>query len=220
MAETVRKIIVDSRYFAAGDPGSGVYELPEIVEIHHNQVLYLEQFSVTNTWYSVDETCNQFYLVEWTYGFLNGGGFNRYQPRILTLPTAPYDLNSFAVALENAPNGRDKMLTGTYKVSRTTNDPNTGATSIALAQNFTIVLNQPEGGLPNTATSKVTESFFPVPEKLIGDPNWYQNYWLFWEDPTRNTGARPTYDPFNPRATTNLIDFPWAVGTWHSGWAQ
>ena len=106
------------------------------------------------------------------------------------------------------------MITGTYKVSRTINDPNTGATSIALAQNFTSVLNQPEGGLPNTATSKVTESFFPVPDKFIGDPEWYKNKWLFWEDPTRNTGARPKYDPNNPRATTNLLDFPWAVGTW------
>ena len=62
MAESVRKIIVDFRYFASGDAGSGVYELPEVVEIHGTQVLYLEQFSLTNTWYSVDETCNQFLL--------------------------------------------------------------------------------------------------------------------------------------------------------------
>ena len=56
MAETVRKIIVDSRYFASEDAGSGTYELPEVVEIHRTQVLYLEQFSLTNTLYSVDET--------------------------------------------------------------------------------------------------------------------------------------------------------------------
>ena len=99
----------------------------------------IKQFSLTNTWYSVDDTCNQFYLVEWTYGLLNGGGFHRYQPRILTIPTAPYDLNGFATVLETLLNGPNKMVTGTYKVSRTTNDPNTGATSIALAQNFTIL---------------------------------------------------------------------------------
>jgi len=122
--------------------------------------------------------------------------------------------------VENALNGPDKMVTGTYKVSRTTNDPNTGATSIALAQNFTIILNQPVGGLPNTANSKVVEQFFPVPDALIGDSDWYTKNWLFWEDPTRNTGAKPTYDPHNPRATTNLLDFPWAVGTWNSGRAK
>jgi hypothetical protein len=170
--------------------------------------------SLVNTWYSVDETNNQFYLVEWTYGILNGGYFNRYQPRILTIPTAPYDLNSFATVLQNLLNGPDKMITSTYSVSRTTNDPNTGATSIALAQNFTILLVQPPGGLPNTANSKVTEVFFPVPEMYIGDPSFYKNYWLFWEDPSRNTGSKPTYDPANPRASTNLLDFPWAVNTW------
>jgi len=174
MAESIRKIIVDSRYFVLGDAGSGVYELPEVVEIHSTQVLYLEQMSLVNTWYSVDETNNQFYLVEWTYGILNGGYFNRYQPRILTILTAPYDLNSFANQLQNLLNGPDKMITSTYSVSRTTNDPNTGATSIALAQNFTM----------------------------------YQNNWLFFEDPSSNTSRRPTYDPANPRATTNLLDLP------------
>ena len=64
MAESIKKIIVDSRYFISGDAGSGVYELPEVVEIHGTQVLYLQQLSLVNTWYSVDETSNQFYLVD------------------------------------------------------------------------------------------------------------------------------------------------------------
>ena len=62
--EPVRKIIVDLRYFVSGDASNGVYELPEIVEIAGSQALYLEQMSLMNTWFSVDETNNQFYVVE------------------------------------------------------------------------------------------------------------------------------------------------------------
>jgi hypothetical protein len=108
MAETIRKIIVDSRYFISGDASSGVYELPEIVEIHGTQALYLEQMSLMNTWFSVDETNNQFYLVEWTYGISGGNSFNTFRPRIITMPVAPYDINNFATLL----NGPDKSLRG------------------------------------------------------------------------------------------------------------
>ena len=81
MAESIRKIIVDSRYFISGDAGSGVYELPEVVEIHGTQVLYLEQMSLSNTWFSVDETNNQWYLVEWTYGISGKDIFNTFRPK-------------------------------------------------------------------------------------------------------------------------------------------
>ena len=101
------------------------------------------------------------------------------------------------------------MATSTYSISRTT-----GATSIALAQNFTITMVQPAGGLPHATNNTVTELFFPVPANYIGDNGWYKNDWLFFGNPSRNTGSKPTYDPANPRSTTNLRNFPWAVGTW------
>ena len=53
MAETIGKIIVDSSYFISGYAGSGVYELPEVVEIHGSQLLYLAQSSTINSWLSV-----------------------------------------------------------------------------------------------------------------------------------------------------------------------
>ena len=62
--ESVRKLIIDSRYFISGNASSGTFELPEIVEIHGTQALYLEQMSLMNTWFSVDETNNQFYVIE------------------------------------------------------------------------------------------------------------------------------------------------------------
>ena len=96
MAETIRKIIVDSRYFISGDSSSGVYELPKVVEIHGTQVLYLEQMSLSNTWFSVDDTNNQWYLVEWTYGISGKDTVNTFRPRIITIPLEPCDINSFA----------------------------------------------------------------------------------------------------------------------------
>ena len=86
MAETVRKIIVDSRYFVSGDAGSGIYELPEVVEIHGTQVLYLEQFSSINSWLWVDKSNNQFYLIEWPYGVKNTKYFNTYRPESSRYP--------------------------------------------------------------------------------------------------------------------------------------
>ena len=165
--ESVRKIIVDSRYFVSGGASSGVYELPEIVEIYGTQALFLEQFSLMNTWFSIDDTNNQFYVIEWKYGTQGQTIFNTFQPRIITMPIAPYDINSFATQLETALNGPGKFIHGQYVVSRTSTDPKTGITSVALAQNFTILItNSPHG---------VNELFFPVPEMYLKDPIWYRN---------------------------------------------
>ena len=76
--ESVRKLIVDSRYFISGNASSGTFELPEIVEIHGTQALYLEQMSLMNTWFSVDETNNQLYLIEWRYGATGQQVFNTF----------------------------------------------------------------------------------------------------------------------------------------------
>ena len=202
--ESVRKIIVDSRYFVAGDASSGVYELPEIVEIYGTQALYLEQMSLMNTWFSIDDTNNQFYVIEWEYGAQGQTISNKFQPRIITIPAAPYDINSFAAVLQAQLNGPDKFIKGQYVVSRTSTDPTTGVTSVALAQNFSILItNSPHG---------VNELFFPVPEKYLRDPSWYQNYWEYWLD--QNPPNKPTYSVENPRSICNVLEFPWKHDTW------
>ena len=61
---TVRKIIVDSRYFFEGTAGAGTFELSEIVDIHPSQVLYLESYQSVNSWYTIDETNQNIYVVE------------------------------------------------------------------------------------------------------------------------------------------------------------
>ena len=65
-----------------------------------------------NTWFSVDETNNQFYVVEWRYGTDGQTIYNTFQPRIINVPIAPYDINSFATAMETALNGPDKYIGG------------------------------------------------------------------------------------------------------------
>ena len=176
MAETIRKIIVDCRYFISGDAGSGIYELPEVVEIHGTQMLHLEQFSTINSWLSVDETNNQFYLVEWTYGVENSQVFNIVRPRVLMLPIVAYDANSLVSQLETLLNGVDKMVISTYQVTRSLNDPDIQATSKSLLSNFTITLVPPAGGLPHGANHLVKETFFPVPDMYLRDPTWHTNY--------------------------------------------
>ena len=159
--ESIRKLIIDSRFFVVGNASSGVFELPEVVEIHGTQALYLEQMSLMNTWFSVDETNNQFYVIEWRYGAAGTSAFNAFQPRIITIPGAPYDINNFLTTVQERLNGPDKFIHGRYMVSRTSTDPATGITSVALAQNFTIlIVDSPRGE---------NELFFPVPEKYVTD---------------------------------------------------
>ena len=60
---TVRKIIIDSRYFNEGTAGRGSFELSENVDIH-SQVIYLQSFQCVNSWYTIDETNRNIYLIE------------------------------------------------------------------------------------------------------------------------------------------------------------
>ena len=92
---TVRKIIVDSRYFIEGTAGQGTFELSEIVDIHPSQVLYLESFQCVNSWYTIDETNRNIYLIE------NPSG-STYKGRITQIKIAPYDSDSFASAFQDA----------------------------------------------------------------------------------------------------------------------
>ena len=51
-----------------------------------------------------------------------------------------FDANSLAAELETLLSGPDKLLTSTYKVTRTLNDPNIQPTSKSLASSYTITL--------------------------------------------------------------------------------
>ena len=91
----VKKIIVDSRDFVNNAPaGKGTFELAEIVEIHGSQVLYLESFQSANSWFTVDDSNCNLYIIEQV-------GSGALQERIAQFVTAPYDSDSFGQALLN-----------------------------------------------------------------------------------------------------------------------
>ena len=95
----VKKIIVDSRYFVDNaSAGKGTFELSEIVEIHGSRVLYLESFQCANSWFTVDESNCNLYIIE------QAQARDFTTPRIAQIVTAPYDSDSFGQALENALN--------------------------------------------------------------------------------------------------------------------
>ena len=108
------------------------------MEIHGTQVLYLEHLSTINTWLSVDETNNKFYLVEWTYGLKDGEMFTHFRTRILEIPIVAYDANTLATQLETSLNGSNKLVISTYKVTRTLSDPNVTVNSMSLLSCCTI----------------------------------------------------------------------------------
>ena len=72
-----------------------------------------------NTWFSIDNTNNQFYFMSGDMGRTGRLFSTPSSPRIITVPVAPYDINSFATVLQSQLNGPDKFIKGHYVVSRT-----------------------------------------------------------------------------------------------------
>ena len=57
--------MVDSRYFLDNAPaGQGTFKLSEIINIHAPQVLDLESYQSVNSWYTIDDTNQNIYVVE------------------------------------------------------------------------------------------------------------------------------------------------------------
>ena len=119
-----------------------------------------------------------------TYGLQGHETYNVFKPRIIKVPVAPYDINSFATVLQSLLNGGDKTIKGDYTVSRTSTDHNTGVTSVALAQNFTVTLS----GVP----ANVGAAFHFPTDAYVKDKSWYNNHCMFWNKPENNPGSKPT----------------------------
>jgi len=63
--------------------------------------------SLMNTWFSVDETNKQFYVVEWRYGTDGQTIYNTFQPRIITMPIAPYPKTEGSAKVASGAKGRN-----------------------------------------------------------------------------------------------------------------
>ena len=177
---SVRKIIIDSRYFLNDAPaGKGTFELSEIVEIHNSQVMFLESFQCVNSWFTCDSSNNSIYLVE------NGssGGF---KARIATIAACPYDSDSLGSAIQDALNAGRSSGIGSYTVTRSTSNTSTTTTGVGSAafRYYTITL---AGGN------------FAIPDfKSLGDPVFYQ-WWL--------TYGGPSYSIESLQSSNDLFEF-------------
>ena len=83
----VKKIIVDSRYFVDNAPaGKGTFELAEIVEVQGSQELYLESFQCVNSWFTVDDSNCNHYIIEQGSAFPSRGSRRSGAPRTTATP--------------------------------------------------------------------------------------------------------------------------------------
>ena len=188
----VKKIIVDSRYFSDNAPaGKGTFELSEIVEVHGSQVLYLESFQCVNSWFTIDDSnCNLYILEEANSGVVTG--------RIAQIVSAPYDSDSFGQALQDALNN-GRSVSGSYSVIRaTSNASSVGAVGNAAFRFYTV--NLTGGGnfsLPDT--------------QHLRDPTFFLT-WLVY-------GA-PMYDRDFLRSSNDLVEFLGAGSGVRSSWTS
>ena len=121
---TVRKIIIDSRYFLNDAPaGKGTFELSEIIEIHNSQVLFLESFQCVNSWFTCDTSNNSIYLIE-------NGSSGVFSARIATIAPCPYDSDSLGSAIQDALNAGRAPGIGSYTVTRSTSNSSTSTTGV------------------------------------------------------------------------------------------
>ena len=61
---STRKIYIDSRFLQSGTPSSFDFELPEILGLPRISVAYITEFTAVCGWDTVNDSNNQFYLVE------------------------------------------------------------------------------------------------------------------------------------------------------------
>ena len=82
---STRKLYVDSRFLQSGTPSSFDFELPEILDLPRGTIAYITEFTAVCDWDTVNDSTNQFYIVEQSNGTSKG--------RIVELTKQPYDRN-------------------------------------------------------------------------------------------------------------------------------
>ncbi len=100
MTLSVRKLFIDSRFAVSGDSSSFQYELPEVLELPHDTVAFVTEFTGVASWDSVSSNNNSIYVVE------NTGAL--YSARIATIAQGACDSETLRVAVETALNGNSE----------------------------------------------------------------------------------------------------------------
>jgi hypothetical protein len=134
MTLSVRKLFIDSRFAVSGDSSSFQYELPEVLELPHDTVAFVTEFTSVASWDTVNANNNQIYIIENTASL--------YAARIATIAQGAYDSETLRVAVETALNGATKTVAGTYTVARSSSAGTVNTASLGSAYRyFTIRLD-------------------------------------------------------------------------------
>jgi hypothetical protein len=134
MTLSVRKLFIDSRFAVSGDSSSFQYELPEVLELPHDTVAFVTEFTGVSSWDTVNANNNSIYVVENTAAL--------YSARIATIAPGAYDSETLRVAVEAALNGASKTVAGTYTVVRSSSAGTVNTASLGSAYRyFTIRLD-------------------------------------------------------------------------------
>jgi hypothetical protein len=134
MSLSVRKLFIDSRFAVSGNSSSFEYELPEVVELPHDAVAFVTEFTSVCSWDTVSPNNNRLYIVE------NTGSL--YSARIAQIATGAYDSETLRSAVELALNGPGKTVAGTYTVVRSSSAGTVSSASLGSAYRyFSIGLN-------------------------------------------------------------------------------
>ena len=128
MSLAVRKLFVDSRFAVSGDSSSFEYELPEVVELPHDAVCFVTEFTTVASWDTVSLNNNRLYVVE------NTGAL--YSARVATIAPGAYDSETLRTAVELALNGAGKTITGTYTVARSSSAGTVNTASLGSAYRY------------------------------------------------------------------------------------
>ncbi len=134
MSLSVRKLFVDSRFAVSGDSSSFEYELPEVVELPHDAVAFVTEFTSVASWDTVSLNNQCLYVVE------NTGSL--YRARIATIAPGAYDSETLRAAVETTLNETGKTVSGTYTVARSSSAGTVNTASLGSAYRYyTITLS-------------------------------------------------------------------------------
>jgi hypothetical protein len=128
MSLAVRKVFVDSRFAVSGDSSSFEYELPEVVELPHDAVCFVTEFTTVCSWDTVSLNNNRFYIVE------NTGAI--YSARVAMIAPGAYDSETLRAAVEVALNGTGKTVAGTYTVARSSSAGTVSSASLGSSYRY------------------------------------------------------------------------------------
>ena len=100
----VEKVYSDSYYRASGTSSDFTIDLPETVQLEENMLCQIHEASIPHSWYSINETNNNFHIME---GILPPATPSGVIYRKLIIPVGNYTASELAKQLETSMNTLD-----------------------------------------------------------------------------------------------------------------